>query len=972
MMQFEKIRSHTIPSLQASVEEYLEPVSGARHIHLATTGADLVFLVGFPTVPDADDGRAHILEHLSLCGSQRYPVRDPFFTMMRRSTATFMNAFTYADRTVYPFASTNEKDFANLLDIYLDAAFFPNLDYLNFLQEGWRYTLQDGKLGYQGVVFNEMKGAFIDPTRALYRGITSTMLEGTTYEVESGGDPLAIPQLTHQMLKDFHASHYHPSQAVFMTAGPMAADSVQRQIVERVLQKLPGGSPRRVPQLAEAPAAPRHTVVKVPSQEARADEFGVQLTWLLGESTDPKTLFDARLLSAGLLGDASSPLRKAMETAGYGRPSKLNGHDDSARQVLFHIGMEGLTEPQVAQAQAHIEATLAQAAASGVPQATLQAALRDLKFSQRDTSSNGMPNVLQRMLVALPVAMRDGDVMNAFDSDPVLQQLEQDIADPAYFKRLVQSLLDSPARQISTIVPDAQYFSRRDEIERAALAEREAFLSVAERTRIQEETAALAAHQQRAPDTRVLPRILPGDVSTKVRPLPAIEADAGGIHAYDIASNGISYANVVYDLSDLPAADWQWMNLYAQLRSDLGIEDHDYATAGAWRQRMVPLFGVGMQALQSTTGDLRLDLTYVAGGLREEHANIVDVLRAYVVRPRFDEHARLGYLVERMVQDKLNSLGQSGSSYALMAVAAPLSDAYRFQDTTSGASALPFYVELGKLAGTAAGLAQIASELQRMHGVLLARSFSLVCGGSGDDGRQLAQLLAAALPSPAPVSAPAPAPAAASATVGVLPLANLALYATSQVNHCMIAWQAPSMDDSDAAPLAIAAALLSSQVLHQALRERGGAYGGSASYSGDIGVFSMGSYRDPRLAGTYADFAGALDTLLATHYTDEQIEEAIISVITGLDRPESPWGAVQAAWQLHRRGVDQAMRQQFRQGVLGCTQDALKGAVRKWLVNGAASRAASVGNASLDLAGLQLVDLMAVTSQGATAPAVAP
>eukprot|EP01034_Spumella_vulgaris_P036782 gene36782-45380_t len=163
MNTFELVRSHHIAALQATVEEYVAPSSGARHIHLATSGADLAFLVGFPTVPDTSDGRAHILEHLALCGSQRYPVRAPFFSMLRRSTATFMNAMTYADRTVYPFASTDRNDFYNLLDVYLDAAFFPRLDYLNFLQEGWRHTLEDGKLRYQGVVFNEMKGAFAEP-----------------------------------------------------------------------------------------------------------------------------------------------------------------------------------------------------------------------------------------------------------------------------------------------------------------------------------------------------------------------------------------------------------------------------------------------------------------------------------------------------------------------------------------------------------------------------------------------------------------------------------------------------------------------------------------------------------------------------------------------------------------------------------------------------------------------------------------
>ena len=470
MITFEKISSNTIPVLQATIEQYVEPSSGVRHIHMATEQAELVFLVAFPTVPHVSDGRAHILEHLALCGSDRYPVRDPFFSMLRRSTATFMNAMTYADRTVYPFASTDKKDFFNLLDVYLDAAFFPNLDYLNFLQEGWRYAIDGDKLTYQGVVFNEMKGAFNSPMRALDGGIASQLFKGTTYEVESGGDPLVIPELTHAMLKEFHASHYHPSQAIFMTTGNIAASEIQAQIAERVLSKLSGFSPRRLPQLAPSWTAPKETDVRIPSQEARADEFGMQYAWLLGETADPVAYYHAHLLSVGLLGDSSAPLMKAMESAGYGRPSNMNGRDAGARQMVFHIGMEGLTEPQIEEARTRIWAALEKTAAEGVPASVLQAALRDIKYSQREISSGRTPYGLSRLLHALPVAMYGGDVMNAFDNEAILATLEKQIEDPAFFKGLVQALVDSPTRLSTRVIPDAAYFTAREASEEARLA----------------------------------------------------------------------------------------------------------------------------------------------------------------------------------------------------------------------------------------------------------------------------------------------------------------------------------------------------------------------------------------------------------------------------------------------------------------------------------------------------------------------
>jgi len=954
-MIFEKTGSRAIPSLQATVETYVEPATGARHIHLASDSAEKVFLVAFPTVPDVSDGRAHILEHLALCGSQRYPVRDPFFSMLRRSTATFMNAFTYADRTVYPFASTDKKDFMNLLDVYLDATFFPNLDYLNFLQEGWRHEFKDGKLTYGGVVFNEMKGAFNDPIRALYSGLESTLLAGTTYAVESGGDPLVIPELTHATLKEFHASHYHPSQAVFMTAGDISAAEVQEQISQRVLVKLSGTAPRMLPELAQPWDAPRSNEVRIPSQQAKDDEYGVQLTWLLGESADMASYYEAYLLSSGLLGDSSAPLMKAMESAGYGRPSRLNGHDNGPRQLLFHVGMEGLTQAQIEPARARIWAALEGAARAGVPLATLQAALRDIRYSQRDTASGRTPNALSRLLHALPVAMRDGDVFAALDSDADLAKLEAAIQDPAYFKGLVRQLLESPTRLTSSVVPDAEYFARRDLIEEQQLAARSAALSEAERARIAADSAALDAHQQLPAHSELLPRIRPAELSPSPRPALALpQPVAQGqaqVRAFEIASNGLSYLRVSYDVSGFAAADWPWLRVYTDLAPELGVDDMDYETADAWRQRMAPSFHIGLDPSQQADGALRLELWFAASGLREDHAQIAELLSRSIAGTRFDEHERLAFLIDSHVQDRLNGLAQSGNRYAALAAAAPLSPLRRFEDIISGAAALPFEGDLLRQSKTPEGLAEIAAKLSAIHQRVTGLAATVLSAGAGDDGQALARLLV--LPESQPVTA-----AVASAPAAAAPLASVALHAVSQINHCVAAWRVPMLHEPGAAALAVAAELMTNQLLHTALREKGGAYGGSAGYTGSVGVFSMSSYRDPRLAGTYADFDAAIEQVLVKEFSEEELEEAILGVIKGMDKPNSPYDQVLHAWGLHQRGVDEAVRQRFRTGALNCTLEEIRAVVRQWLKNGQASRAAFAGNLSQDLAGLQGVDLL--------------
>lgn len=961
MTEFKRLRSHEIPALRTTVEEYLESSSGARHIHLVTERTDLAFLVAFPTVPNSNDGRAHILEHMALSGSRRFPVRDPFFAMMRRSTASFMNAMTYADRTVYPFASTDRNDFFNLLDIYLDATFFPKLDYLSFRQEGWRYTLEDGKLNYQGVVFNEMKGAFTDPMRSLYRGLTAHLLEGTTYAVEAGGDPLSIPNLSHDMLRDFHASHYHPSQAVFMSSGPIAAAEVQCRIAERVLTELPGKAPRRQPQLASL-TAPRTATIAIPARGGGAADRGVHFSWVLGEAADPVAFYHADLLQAGLLGDASAPLRKAMESAGYGHPARINGMDANARQILFHIGMEALTQEQMKDARELLWRTLEQVAESGVPAAALQAALRDIIYDQRDTSGGRIPNVLSRMLGAVPVVMRGGDAIAAFDNAEVLNRLRRDVDNPAFFPGLVRSLLDNPARLDAQVQPDAAYFEERAAIERARLDALQATLSPVDMERIAAETSALDALQRTPIDSSTLPRIRPSDVSTSPLPLPAVTESGNGKYQFSIPSNGISYARVQFDVSALPEDDWPWMALYAGLVPELGVADMGFEIAGAWRRAQVSRFAMGLDAVQGAGGTLQISMNFFAASLREEHAQITAVLDAWVYRPRFDEEARIRFLIERTARQRLDSLVQDGDRYARIAATAPCSPLRAYEDATGGAAFVPFLTGLQKLLATPEGFNQICKRLTGLHERVKGCARTILLAGSGNDAESLSALFDAS-------SAPGNAAPAHRPTTRAP--ANLALYAPSQVNHCHIAWAAPDLRHPDAPGLAVAAQLLSHQLLHTALRERGGAYGGFADYIENAGAFAMSSYRDPRLAATYADFKMALDQVVSAAFSDEQLEEAIIGVIQKLDRPASPFDTVLTAWMLHQRGIDPAMRQQFRSRVLRCTLGDVTLAVGRWLVGKAPSRAASAGRLDQDLSGLQVLDLLAFgkgedasTSQG--------
>lgn len=951
-MPFHKKRAHPVPDLHAVIEEYEDSGSGARHIHVQTDDPEMAFLVAFPTIPQSSDGRAHILEHMTLCGSARYPVRDPFFTMVKRSMATFMNAFTYPDRTVYPFASQDKTDFFNLLGVYLDATFFPTLDYCDFQQEGWRLVWAQDKLSLQGVVLNEMKDAFTDPLRALDHGISQQLFEGTTYAVESGGDPLEIPRLTYADLKAFHARHYHPSQAVFMTSGRVDVRAVQGMIEEQVLARLPGRLPGMRPDLATPWTAPRTARIVTPAQEGKENEYGFQFSWLLGEAVDPPSFFRASLLEAGLLGDSSSPLMRAMESAGFGYPSSFNHLESGARQMVLHVGMEGLKKNTLAKARKHIWSALEQASETGVPMSMLKAALRNIRFDQREINGGDVPYGLHLLLSALPAAMMGGDIVAAFDVEPFLRQLDADIQDPRFFKGMVKALIDSPARLESTVYADAGFAARRAALEERRLAQMAADMTAAERARIAQEAADLLAQQRKAVDKDVLPRILPSAVAPLAKPGFPVPDENERVVVLDVATNGIAYASILYDISDLSAQEWPWLNLYAGLAPQLGVAGMGYEASSAWRQEMAPDFNIDVAASQPMAEGkpLQIFVEFSAKGLQHEQHDLATVLLQSITAPRFDEVERMAFLIDSHVQDVHGDLAVKGETYASLGATAPLSMLERFKNVMEGAAGLPFYRLLRQQIQDENGMREIAGKLAALHAKITASPAYVIVAAEAPSASALAELLA-------PAIRRTPRLLAEPEIFVMEPLANTVLHAAAQVNHCHAAWPAPRLGHPDAAACAVLAEWLTNEVLHRAIREEGGAYGAGASYDAMGGILRMISTRDPRLLGTYADFDAAIDAALNADMTQESIEEAIICVIRDLDKPRPPYREAMRSWSRQRIGITDRMRNQFRAGVLQCTASELRAAAKTWLHRQTPSRCAFAGDAATERGDMRIVHL---------------
>jgi presequence protease len=521
---FKWLRSEHIDSLSLLIEEYEHINTGARHYHMHTDNDENVFLVALRTMPHDSSGVAHILEHTALCGSEKYPVRDPFFMMVRRSLNTFMNAFTSSDWTAYPFASKNKKDFGNLLSVYLDAVFFASLDPLDFAQEGHRLEFTEpnnpnSELQFKGVVFNEMKGAMSSPVSVLWQTFTKYIYPTNTYHHNSGGEPDCITDLSYEELKGFYEAHYHPTNAIFMTFGDIPAHEHHVKFAEylnrfeRSNKKISVADEKRY-------CAPIRVqeAYNFQSEEGLAGHTHHVMGWLLGHSINLDEQLEAQFLSNILLENSSSPLRHVLETTELGSsPSPLCGLEDSNKEMCFVCGVEGSDLEDVSAVETLILDTLTDIAAKGVSPEQVEAVLHQLELSQREIGGDGYPYGLQLILSSLGAATHYGDPIAALNLDAALLRLRKKANQPDFVRSLIeQHLLNNAHRVTLSLYPDDQYNVRKEQAEKQQLQKIAATLSDADKNQIVAQAAALEKRQAQIDDETLLPKVTLQDVAGKL------------------------------------------------------------------------------------------------------------------------------------------------------------------------------------------------------------------------------------------------------------------------------------------------------------------------------------------------------------------------------------------------------------------------------------------------------------------------
>src|SRR6266851_2263031 len=921
------LRREPLERLEGEFIQLEHERTGARHIHIECADDNNGFTVLFRTPPRDSTGVAHILEHAVLAGSQRFPVHDPFFSMTRRSLATFMNAFTSADWTAYPFSTRNAKDFSNLLDVYLDATFFPRLEQDAFMQEGIRFEFEipdDPRSGlrYKGVVFNEMKGALASPAAAMQRATGKALFAGLTYEHVSGGDPEHIPELTWQKLREFHASHYHPSNAYFYTYGDRPLESTLDAIERNVLSRFERISvDSSIPDVMRG-SRPAGITEPYPAVAGEDNSRRSQAltAWVTVPSSDSFRLLSMKVLTEALLGNPGSPLRKALIDSKLGTAmADGTGLQDDYKESVFGAGLKDIRTEDASKVQDVVLGALTKLAKDGLDAAQVDAVIHRLEFEKRERSNAGFPYALKVMFSCLPAYNYGGDPYASMNFDADLDRLQQERKNGGWFENVIRTeLLDNTHRALLTIVPDPDLEERKRKTELERLALIEATLSEPDRNKIVEDALRLKAAQDAKQDLSVLPTLELTDIPMKFEALAPRSTAIGGaaVDFYILPTNGVTYLDIRSDFSVLTQEELDLLPLFGRALTQSGAAGQDYVQIA---QRIAAYTGgVGAAAqVQSLAVVEDFVQSFIVSGraLDRNVKPFVEILSDLTSRLEIDP-ARLKEIIAETATRLESSLANLDEQQLGPVI-----------DTLQAIRTKLFRAEAIQVVVTCeeATAATVSEHLASLVESLPAK-------------KEMTRSPKPPAHDPVPEARVAPVPVAF----------NVRTFKTVRYTN------------SDAPALLVLANYLRDTFLHKELREKGGAYGGYAQASTGAGLFMLGSYRDPNIIRTYTVYDQAVRWVLDSPIEAEQLKEAILGACGDVDPLESPdiKGRREAVNRL--TGFTLQERERFKQRLLQVSAEDLRRVTSRYLANGSSVQVTVAGADLIEAARKEHPELFAV------------
>lgn len=904
-------------------------------MHIACDDKENVFCLSFQTLPESSNGAPHILEHTVLCGSKKYPVKDPFFSMNRRSLNTYMNALTGQDMTCYPCATQVKKDFYNLLGVYLDAVFYPELNELSFRQEGHRFDFDEAEnLIYKGIVFNEMKGSVASPEMRTWHKINELLLPDTPYAFNSGGDPRDIPNLSYEEFLGFHKTFYHPSRCLFYFYGNLPLEGHLDFIEKNVLHEAELKQP--LPPIASQRrfTAPKRVCDTYPTSDTELEgKSFVALGWLTVPIQNQEDLLGLSLLESTLMDTDASPLKRRLLASGL--CTHADGFmDTDMHEIPYLIFCRGAKKESAEAIEKLVRESLEEIANEGIDPKLIQNSLHQLELDRLETTSGSTPFGLTLFFRSGLLKQHNIDPARGLQLHALFDQIEEKLKDQNYLTDLLRKyFLDNPHFVNLTMEPDPKRGEREDQEEKERLTEIEKQLTDEQKKQIIAQAKDLKELQekQEGQDLSCLPKVSLEDVDTKARSFPLREEkfDHLTVFSHNCFTNGLVYAQLVFDTPALEAEELPYFTLFTKLLPELGCAERDFAqnlqhlesiTGGIWASsslntqfddpnQMRPSFSLSSKALSRNAGAMLQTLIETAREVR------------------FDEKERIRELVLQMYTGLQSKVQSSPMSYALSLATAGCSPSGSIKEQSFG---LHYYQFIEHLATNFDRLADelLAKLVELKEKILHFHQPNLIISCDEEDYQRLKKENFFNL---SKISAKPFTPWKTNEEL--LSITSQGRAIASPVAFTGWGFRTITSTNPDAPLLLLVPKLMENKVLHKTIREQGGAYGSGAGYNPLTGHFICLGSRDPHIQSTLKAFDKGIEEVASGNFTAADLEEAQLLLLQNLDMPISPSARASAEYFALREGKTVKRRQEWRDRILSAKPEEVARVAKEHLLS---------------------------------------
>lgn len=935
-LDFMVVKATEIPELQCFLTELIHLPTGAQIMHIGNDDPENLFCLSFQTLPYSSNGVAHILEHTVLCGSEKFPVKDPFFAMTRRSLNTYMNALTGQDFTCYPAASQVAKDFYNLLDVYLDAVFRPNLKKLSFMQEGHRLEFSNPSdpnslLEFKGIVFNEMKGALSSPMSRLGEALNKAMFPDTPYGHNSGGDPKNIPSLTYEELQEFHRQYYHPSRCLFFFYGNLPLVRHLDFIAENTLN-----AATQAPPLPSIPSQPRFSEPRyvqsyypIAPHEPVEEKTMIGLGWLTCHILEQHEILAINILEIVLMDTDASPLKLALLKSGL---CKTAGAyiDVDINEIPFVIILKGCRPEDAHKIENLVKRTLARIVEDGIPLDLIENAMHQLEFYRSEITGDHAPFGLSLFMRSALLKQHHANPEEGLMIHSLFDRLRQHLLeDPQYLTKMIQKyFLDNNHFVRIVMEPSKEIESQESAEEQAMLNQIHASMSAAEAQKLIEQAEELAAFQksQEEIDLDVLPKLTLKDVPAYARDYPLTKETMDGFRLFHHScfTNEIVYADLVFNLPDLKEEDLTYARLFSIMLPQMGCGGRDYIKNLEFTQANTGGISSYLSLNTQAQDYNSLSPTFSLKGkaLHRKVPMLFELLKDMATSPDFTDIPRLREVLQKHYTGLESSLNQNSLRYAINLSAAGLSIPAHITNSWYG---LDYFWKIKQLAQNFdEHKDELVKKLLEMQDKLLALEnpdLILSCDARTYDelkGHRFYGLFDMPLKPCKPWQS----------HFELSHIPSQGRIISAPVAFIGKAFNTVPYIHEHAPALNIAAFLFDNLTLHAAIREQGGAYGGGAVNNAMSGNFYFYSYRDPNISNSLEAFEKSIKNVLKGDFDDEDLSEAKLEMIQSMDSPISPGSRADLAYGWLCEGKTPEVRQAFRNKLLALTKEQIIKAVR--------------------------------------------